>query len=168
VLFDCTSDTEFFSKYQEVIIPILLHREEDESLELVSHKVGKRVAELVEICFSRIIACCVPCFAGDLSDGLKDKEMQIAKRLYTKLEQILSLDRMTYLLNHQMDRVIFHIMRLLFDPEHFGKLCGLSKEISSDPDSPYFNISAILKSLLYLQVSQTVFYCLYSHVTNQS
>jgi hypothetical protein len=167
VLFDCTSDTEFFTRYQEVIVPILLQREEDESLELVSRKVGTTLAKLVELCYPRIIACWVPCFAADLSDGLKDMEVQIAKRLYRKLEQILHEDRITYHLNHQLDRVIFHIMRLLFDPEHFGKLCGVSKDTLSDPDSPYFSISTILKSLLYLQVSQTVFHCPYFYVSNQ-
>ncbi|KDR18216.1 Serine-protein kinase ATM [Zootermopsis nevadensis] len=151
VLFDCISDTEFFTKYQEVIVPILLQREDDECLEIVSRKVGKTMAKLAELCCPRIIACCVPCFAADFSDGLKDMDVRIAKRLYTKLQQILPEDRITYHLNHQLDRVIVHLMRLLFDPEHFGKLCGVSKEILFDPDLPYFSISIITKSLLYLQ-----------------
>lgn len=151
-----------------MIVPTLLQREDNESLELVSHKVGKTMAELVELCCPHIIACWVPCFAADPSDGLRDIEVRIAKRLYTKVEQILPEDRITYHLNHQLDRVIVHIMKLLFDPEHFGKLCGVSKEILSDPDSPYFSISTVLKSLLYLQVSQTIFHFLYFYATNQS
>lgn len=137
-----------------MIVPILLQREDDECLEIVSRKVGKTMAKLAELCCPRIIACCVPCFAADFSDGLKDMDVRIAKRLYTKLQQILPEDRITYHLNHQLDRVIVHLMRLLFDPEHFGKLCGVSKEILFDPDLPYFSISIITKSLLYLQVSQ--------------
>jgi hypothetical protein len=138
-----------------VIIPILLQREEDESLQLVSQKSGKTMPELVKTCYPRIIACLVPCFAADSSDGLKDVEVRIAKRLHVKLEQILSKDTITCLLNHHLSRVIVNIMRLLFDPQHFGELCGVSREMLSDPDPPYFNVSTILKSLLYLQVSET-------------
>jgi hypothetical protein len=147
------SDTEFFTKYQEVIVPILLQREEDESLELMSRKVGKTMADLMKTCYARIIAGLVPCFAADLSDGLTDREVQVANRLHSKLEQILSKDTITYLLNRQLDMVIVSIVRLLFDPQHFGELCGVSRETLSDPDPPYFNISTIQKSLLYLQVS---------------
>ncbi|PNF41119.1 hypothetical protein B7P43_G05975, partial [Cryptotermes secundus] len=134
-----------------MIVPILLQREENESLELISVKVGKTMADLMKTCYPRIIAGLVPCFAADLSDGLVDREMQVANRLHSKLEQILSKDTITYLLNCQLDMVIVSIMRLLFDPQHFGELCGVARESSYDPDPPYFNICTIKKSLLYLQ-----------------
>jgi hypothetical protein len=153
VLLNCMSDTEFFTKYEKVIVPILLQKEENESLELISRKVGKTMADLMKTCYPRIIAGLVPCFAADLSDGLADREMQVANRLHSKLEQILSKDTITYLLNCQLDMVIVSIMRMLFDPQHFVELCGVTRESSSDPDPPYFNISTIQKSLLYLQVS---------------
>jgi hypothetical protein len=162
------SDTEFFTKYEEVIVPILLQKEEDESLQLMCHKIGKTMADLMKTCYPRIIAGLVPCFAADLSDGLTEREMQIANRLHTKLEQTLSKDTITYLLNCQLDLVIVSIMRLLFDPQHFNELCGVSRETSSDPDPPYFSISTIQKSLLYLQVSSTVFMVPCAFVTNCS
>ncbi|XP_069700137.1 serine-protein kinase ATM isoform X2 [Periplaneta americana] len=151
VVFDCTSDTEFFSKYQEVIIPVLLRKEDNEALDLVSRKVGKMLAELVTVCYPRIIACQIPCFAASASDGLKDTETKIAKQLLTRLEQILTKDTITELLNQQLDKVIVNIMRLLFDPQHFSKLCGGCRETLSDPDPPHFKFTIIMKSLLYLQ-----------------
>lgn len=146
------SDTEFLTRYQEVIVPILLQREEAESLELVSRKIRKPVQNLVETCFARVTACVRTCLAAVQHDHLEDEEVQSAKRLSTRMTEILSENRVAYLLNHQLDRVIVSIMRLLFDPQHFVELCGVSRETLCDPDPPYFRISTILKSLTSLQV----------------
>jgi hypothetical protein len=153
------SDTEFLTRYQEVIVPILLQREEADSLELVSRKIGKSIQDLVEKCFARVTACVRTCVASVQPDHLVDEEVQSAKRLSTRMTVILSENRVTSLLNHQLDRVIVNIMRLLFDPQHFDELCGVSRETLCDPDPPYFRISTVLTSLMSLQVGQTVFHC---------
>lgn len=145
------SDTEFLTRYQEVIVPILLQREEADSLELVSRKIGKSIQDLVETCFARVTACVRTCHAALQHDHLED-EVQSAKHLSTRMTEILSENRVSYLLNHQLDRVIVSIMRLLFDPQHFDELCGVSRETLCDPDPPYFRICTVLKSLTSLQV----------------
>lgn len=149
---DCVSDTEFLTRYQEVIVPILLQREDADSLELVSRKIGKSIQDLVETCFARVTSCVRTCLAAVQPDHLEDEEVRSAKPLSTRMTEILSENRVTYLLNHQLDRVIVSIMRLLFDPQHFDELCGVSRETLCDPDPPYFRISTVLKSLTSLQV----------------
>lgn len=149
---DCMSDTEFLTRYQEVIVPILLQREEADSLELVSRKIDKPIQDLVETCFARVTACVRTCLAAVQPDHQEDEEVRSAKRLSTRMTEILSENRVTYLLNYQLDRVIVSIMRLLSDPQHFDELCGVSRETLCDPDPPYFRISAVLKSLTSLQV----------------
>lgn len=146
------SDTEFLTRYQEVIVPILLQREKADSLELVSRKIDKPIQDLVETCFARVTACVRTCLATVQPDHQEDEEVRSAKRLSTRMTEILSEDRVTYLLNYQLDRVIVSIMRLLSDPQHFDELCGVSRETLCDPDPPYFRISAVLKSLNSLQV----------------
>jgi len=149
------SDTEFLTKYQEVIVPILLQREEADSqelVELVSRKTGKSIQDLFETCFARVTACVRTCLAAVQPDHLEDEEVQSAKCLNNRMTEILSENKVTYLLNHQLDRVIVSIMRLLFDPQHFDELCGVSRETLCDSDPPYFRISTVLKSLTSLQV----------------
>jgi hypothetical protein len=150
-LLDCKSDTEFLTRYQEVIVPILLQREEADTLKLVSNKTGKSIQDLVETCFARVTACVRTCLAVVQPDHLEDEEVQCV-RLSTRMTEILSEKRVTCLLNRQLDRVIANIMRLLSDPLHFDELCGVTRETLCDPDPPYFRISTVLKSLTSLQV----------------
>lgn len=135
-----------------MIVPLLLQKEEAESLELMSCKIGKPIKDLVETSFARITACVMTCLAAIQSDCLKDEEVRSAEHLITRMREILSETTVAYLQSYQLDRVIVSIMRLLCDPQHFDELCGVSREMLCEPDPPCFGISAVLKSLASLQV----------------
>ena len=120
-------------------------------MNLVSTKIGKSVAELVKGCYPRIIACLLPCFTADESDGLR--ELHLAKRLYPKLEKILTKEVINNLLTQQLDSVIVNILRMLYDEQYFDELCGGLREAMSDPDPLCFRYVTVKKCLLYLQVT---------------
>ena len=148
MLLDCTSDIEFYRKYKEIIVPIFLQKDDDNSLGLVSTKLGEPVADLVKACYPRIIARLIPSFLVDESDELRD-----CKGLYRKLERILTKEVINDMLTQQLDGVILNIMRMLYDEQQFLELCGGSREALCDPDPVCVCYRTVKKSLLYLQVT---------------
>nr|CAD7589957.1 unnamed protein product [Timema genevievae] len=155
-LMGCVSITQFYRQYKDIIVPILLQREEEEeTLTHVSQKVGKNVRELVEGCFPHSMACLLPYIASNDStdsSSITEAEKNTSKCLHNQLERILGGDAINTLITMRIDEVIVNVIRLLYDPRHFSELCGCQMTLP-EPIPPVLNHSMVMKVVEHLQES---------------
>lgn len=159
-LLNCEAEAQFYHKYMDIVVPILIQQGNLKVAQDLCKKFGKSFKEVVENCFPCLISWMLPHISANpliAPKGISVTDIRRAIDVFNQLNlnqnEFQEVQEIPILLAKNLERVVIAIIKHLHDEEHsmrfFTHLTVSVTYPASDP--PHFKHQDISRSFKYLE-----------------